>query len=556
MNKGQKISLFKTGKQGIAGKIEIDNESIAFKVSQNLNHLIEHEFNVMSRLSDIDFCPNFCSPIEMNVINTEPKFDKTKNPFEIVSKYPIKKSVLMEEYVPGHKLSKHIKSDQLNTSSKVIYSAIKQVMAAIAIAQKRTHFTHYDLHSDNIILKKCDRDNVFLYVLDEETQILIPSMGYIPVIIDYGFSYIDSLEGQYMSASLGHTEIGFTSHKFDWVSDPKLFLVTIFNELNDYRKTKNTKKFENIVRNMFSSLSIDWECGWDNTKGDSASDILIEKLEEKCKISSKIFSKHACYSVDLLCSLIVLPLKEKKHNELYISFSTFVTEFQKIEREIQSSQYNLYILKNIVDSAQRYKDEYLTNPSEVLGKFKIDLNSAILSVSKFCSPRKIHYEKMLCSLYNFANCAEGFLFNTINKQMKYKATEYKELNISSILDVVNILNVNIEDDYVYNENTKLIVIDSINKSRKEVDLEDETIDLLNETLPCARGYLMYNKYKQEEDEDEEENELSDEDNLTGVQNEGKEKHVEEEDKEEDDEDEEDNEDNGDDDEDDDDDDDN
>ena len=470
-----KISLFKSGKQGIAGNFEDEQGNIiTFKVSQYSNYLIEHEYAVMNRLEHISYCQNFCKPVCLENRDVEPKIEKKADPFKIVSKYPIKKNVLFEEFIEGDKLCKHISR---KTSTHVIISAIKQVLSAISISQK-LNFTHYDLHSDNVIMRKCDPDTVFLYVFNKDNAVLVPSMGYIPVIIDYGFSYIDTLDDDYMSSSMGHTDIGFTSDRFDWVADPKLFLISIIHELGD---RTDCEKLKNIVFNIFSELPVDWECGWDNLDGKSVSDSLIYHLIKRHSTDSKIFGKHVCHAVDLMCSLIILPLTEKSYDEIELSYVTFIEEFKKIENEINSSQYNIYILKCIVDSAQKYMDEYYTSEStsKVVSKFRADVNSAIFSVSKFCSPRNIHYEKMLCALYNFSNCAEGMMYKFMKKSLNRKSLDYKNLKVSDINEIINILDVNLEEKYVYNENTNIVVIDNINESRESFSIDKKTIENLN-----------------------------------------------------------------------------
>ena len=359
MNEGQNLTLeriFKSGKQGIAGNIKKDGQSTTFKVSQCVNYLAENEFAVMTRLHDaIGYCPNFCVPKGLVPQKTEPRIEKGSNPFKINSRYPITKNVLLEEYIEGDKMYKHIKYGTCSTQT--IFSSVKQILSSIALAQQEVKFTHYDLHSDNIIMKPCAINDVMLYILNETNAFVVPTLGYMPVIIDYGFSYVDACDGKSLNCSMAHTNIGFFSDRFDWVSDPKLFLVTIFNELKDHRKSKLTKILENVTKNMFSPLTIDWECGWDDVKGKACADIVIAYLEKKHPLNnSKLFDNHINFSVDLLCCLITLPIQEKPYDELVLSYSIFTKEFLKIEAEISSSQYNLYILKTLVDSARRYKD--------------------------------------------------------------------------------------------------------------------------------------------------------------------------------------------------------
>ena len=112
------------GKQGLCGLFKMSEESydetkktqnpsqsgvaegapptMVYKLSQYINYLVEHEYTIMNGLADIsNFCPHFCKPI--GVINTmiEPSNRKSGNPFDITSKYPIDKNVLLCEQIIG-----------------------------------------------------------------------------------------------------------------------------------------------------------------------------------------------------------------------------------------------------------------------------------------------------------------------------------------------------------------------------------------------------------------------------------------------------------------------
>ena len=364
---------------------------------------------------------------------------------------------------------------------------------SVAIGQAFANFTHYDLHSDNILLTPCSKDIVYVYAFQKDLAFAVPTLGYTAKIIDCGFSFVDTLKGNYLNSSMGHTDVGFVSDRFDWVSDPKLFLITIKYELEKYRK--GTKHFSNIVKNLFSCLTVEWDSGWDDFGGRSAADALLNDLEKKCKFESKVFDKYSPFALDLLCNLIILPLEKKKFDNIYISYKAFVHEFMKIEDNIGSTQYNLWILKCIVDSARKHKESYLQNNEDGLTQFRRDIHQAIMKVSKFCSPRQIHYEKMLVSLYNFASCAEGYFYNFMEKKMKKKYDEYKDIPVHGILDIIRILSCNLEDKYVYNENTKVIVIDIGNETQHPMEtLNLETISTLNELAPELRGDYFYSLY--------------------------------------------------------------
>jgi len=220
--------LDKPGKQGIVGLFRIKNTEfrIIFKISQYINYLVYHESQVMSGLNEISsYCPHFCKSLGAIKCEIDAKYRKnTLNPFIIQNKYPVIKDVLLSEYIDEScKFYNYIRSEKV--SEEVLYSIVKQVLLAICIAQKRKKFSHYDLHSFNVMIKKCDKDLVFLYKIDDDNQFCVPTLGYYPIIIDFGFSYISNMDDEPLWPSLAHTDVGFLSDRFDWVADPKLFLI-------------------------------------------------------------------------------------------------------------------------------------------------------------------------------------------------------------------------------------------------------------------------------------------------------------------------------------------
>ena len=127
MEQYRKLKLFKCGKQGYTGTLEDKNKTqLVFKVSKKIDYTVEHEYNVLSRLNEFSFCPNFVKVISLTEQEFEPNVKKNASPFIITSKYPIYKKVLLEEFVPGEKLYHHIKYG--TTKTDVVYSIIKQVL--------------------------------------------------------------------------------------------------------------------------------------------------------------------------------------------------------------------------------------------------------------------------------------------------------------------------------------------------------------------------------------------------------------------------------------------
>ena len=69
------------------------------------------------------------------------------------------------------------------------------------------------------------------YILDDNTFYMVPTNGYCPKVIDYGFSYLDVVNNDSLTTSFLHTDIGYTNDRFDWITDAKLFLVSVKYQL-------------------------------------------------------------------------------------------------------------------------------------------------------------------------------------------------------------------------------------------------------------------------------------------------------------------------------------
>jgi hypothetical protein len=493
-------TIFKTGNQGVCGLLETeDGTKAVFKCSQFIDYIAEHEFNILRGLDKLsDFCPHFCRSLGFADFDMEPKYKDGSNPFVIVSKYPIKKGVLLEEYVDGLKMNKMIKPRNLN----MIFANIKQVFAAVTMAQNNQHFAHYDLHSDNILLQKCSRDDVAMYIFDDENHMLVPTHGYFPKIIDFGFAYNDSMNDNYATTGFSFTDVGYMSDRFDWIADFKVFLVSISKDIIDeVEDDERSITLRHIAKNIFGKLKLDWQTGWDkdDKKDNGPTSVVIDKLNKLVRIRAErsIFRDQGYACIDIIQSMLILPLEKKDTTEMVTAYPVFLNEFRKIEKEINSSTYMLYILKRIVDSAKDVRADYIddTKRPGAVRKFKNDVLEAISSIAKFCNPQGVKYELMMCSLYSLANCIEGMLFKYIETRVEKKTSMYKNIIPRSNIDFVNIIDVNFEDrSYKYSDKTIINVFDSTKKVHKKIFINEDQARSLNSLPASLRSDFVHELY--------------------------------------------------------------
>lgn len=91
------------------------------------------------------------------------------------------------EFIDGDTLENLMQRRTLNAQQ--IGNIYFQVILALAYAQHKFNFTHYDLHTNNVMVRELRMLQTFYYPLDNSTGYYVTTK-YIPVIIDFGYSHI------------------------------------------------------------------------------------------------------------------------------------------------------------------------------------------------------------------------------------------------------------------------------------------------------------------------------------------------------------------------------
>ena len=486
--------LNKKGKQGLVGylKNKDTGHRYVYKISQYLDYVIQQEYNVLKDLNTLrDYCPHFVKVFKKFHLPITANYNKTDNPFELSTEYKSITSDVMviENLDKCKKFYKYIKNKENPFSTTKLLSIVKQSLLAIDMAYKKVDFTHYDLHSDNILIRECDKNNVFLYIINDVYH-LVPTYGLYPVIIDFGFSYSKEANQKQMNCSLGHTDNGFMQYKEDSFADAKILLSSVSYELKNHKKDKKATIFRNVVKNIYKNSNIDVDCGWDNGEI-NVNDEFVECFE-KTFSKSGFFERQTDYIVDLLQTLIILPIKYRKTSENTKDLlSLVINEFKKIENVISDDFYNLYILKEIVTSAIKHRDLYTSNETRMEGVtgFKNDVLKAVDRVAKFCN-LKLNWEKLLCTLLCLGKNIENFSYERLSLINKKKDKFNSKIPLQTTLEMYQCIEANIPSYFEFNQDTILYTwnYDTENSSKKKLD--SQLITLLNKTHPFERGDVI------------------------------------------------------------------
>jgi hypothetical protein len=483
------------GKQGILGLLKDHqrNRKYVYKISQYLNFIVNQEYNVMEDLNNLrDYCPHFCKSLGKFRTKISKNFRKEDNPFEIRKKYIMADVLLMEHLEETRKLYRYIKNKDIPVEA--LLSLVKQTLISNIIASENVRFTHYDMHSNNVLVKKCPTNSVFLYILDENRTYAVPTYGYYPIVIDFGFSFSNNCNDKPLYGALAHTNIGFIPSVHDQHADPKLFLTSVSYELKKYKKCEKTKNFRDLILNIYEKCDIDFECGWDNREeSPSVSDYILKKMNNQFKRSS-FFKNQGHHVVDMLQTLVELPLSNRRtSDDLEELSSVLVTEFYKIEREISNEFNNLYILKGIIESCIRNKSDYLDKErrADAVNNFKKDVLNRIDQIVDFCNP-KINWERLLCCLLCLSKCIENVCYEKVKSLTSLKRSDYNKMRLKNTSEIYESIEANMPSHFYFDEDTTIYVWNIMKKYSYKTTLKDsEFIKELNKIHPFERGTMIY-----------------------------------------------------------------
>ena len=109
---------------------------------------------------------------------------------------------------------------------------------------------------------------------------------------------------------------------------------------------------------------------------------------------------------------------------------------------------------------------------------------------------------MLCSLYVFAECCEGVLYDQIQLKLEEQDEEYSKLKISTPEQIYACIEVNIPNTYVYNKNSKFLILDSSENNRQSItNPHPFLIKLLNMSNSLFHGCIINDYHKGKFDQD-------------------------------------------------------
>jgi hypothetical protein len=465
-----------------------------FKISKEVNTLADHELKVSKDLENLTSClPHFNRIFEIkrdikcHIPDNCKKYKADFNPFE---QYNCIRDVSIIEYIPSKlTLLKYVQEMNFSGCTE---SLIHQLILALFISQQEKKFTHYDLHLENVLLRRCFKRTFFLYKFSYEGVVLsrlIHTNGYFPVIFDYGFAYSQGLNDTNYNNTFFFTNKGYTSFTFDEINDYKILMIRLASLRSCPLKIKKMVD-DYFLKTEKVQFKLDKETGWIKTTLLSASRVVSKKLK-KILISNSpdnknnFIYKEADNVIDLFGILLKLPLAQNDFNveTLNDTIDTFLKQWMKIDIWFTSSDDKLNILKKIFETINILileNSECTQNSgkfNQILSQtFKLKLFEIFDAFGEFVHVKNLDYGALLSSIIEISNFIEAIIYGEIERCKKLFNTSLNSWMLFNAIEEV----VGRTEPYQFEKDDSIVVLDCIEKTTTSFELKDnDVIEALN-----------------------------------------------------------------------------
>lgn len=348
------------------------------------------------------------------------------------------------------------------------------------MAQLEVKFVHNDLHVENILIKRCDPELVIRYKISNSLIFDIPTYGYYPIIIDYGYAYIQNLDLHPFYSTTSIVNFGYMPFHFNPLNDLHVFLIGSQHEIISTRlkNDKETEKYRYLTKKLFRSNYIDAESGWVLLSEQSPLSIVRNFLNGNNTFSKIVDNLHYDYDISLedyfaeyntkyrfnemisLCqSLVILPFSQENSHGLFSSCKLFFQLYFKFEAEISKKQKirEKFLFKKFLDEIRFIRFSFINQNEQqkAINHFK-----SVFNIFKMTDEQLIN---MISSLLMFAVKFENALKTQIDESIDDLKIIYQNFESTDSTQIVTIF------DKKYPlplpKKHKILVIDNVLKKK-------------------------------------------------------------------------------------------
>jgi len=471
------------GTAGIVSTAKNENDKIVFKVSNCIDFSIEHESKALDKLNEIaDFCPHFMykfAEVDLPVcFNFFKSSKRGKHGIFQDSDLLCMTPVLFTEYLSKYTFYHAIKTYNKN----IIGSMLLQILSALKISQKYADFTHYDLHMDNILVRECEADTFHMYIHGSDDELLVPTYGLIPVIIDMGSCHTNNQER--LLSTIENYECGCQTTTFDKLADVHHLLLSTFDCLQKYMPVAENILFK--IALSFYPLPVWTGKGWKILyhQLDKELRYCIQKNSKLLNVSGSeedredynhLFKELFPDMLLILNGAISLPLVENKvlekdeknfekfEKELAAKFDKFFKHFHQLINlsSVKSDQDCLYLFKEIVNTSYNYRQGSKEEKEKAFSNMKLRLSL----IMKETDMKKIKFFDFFNSINEFCPLISSF-YKLLESEHNAVINQCYEKCPENVDYYIDFFRQQLPCEYELTQNSKIYMFDAENKTRE------------------------------------------------------------------------------------------
>ena len=271
-----------------------------------------------------------------------------KNPLSVLCDESTKSNTafVVYEKIDGETISSFLNKDKFTFKQFLIIFI--QLLLGLEVAQREARFTHFDLHTDNVMIRQNDVSSYNVH-LDMSTYSLV-NPEFIPVIIDFGTSTC-YIENRYIG-SYDYIEQGILNFMVPGYDMYKFLVYCVFDSKTDMKnKISSLFRFygDNDPYNITSNIE-----GIDIAKNEYCMNFTYSQAATYTPL---MFVEWLLKEYQLESNIFV----SNRINYLPIQYSSLIKEYDKIFK---------YTKEHKIDSI---KECITSTPSYVMTKYNINL---------------------------------------------------------------------------------------------------------------------------------------------------------------------------------------
>lgn len=474
---------------------EPHHPSYVFKLSKEVDTLVDHELKISRDLEELTtYLPHFNTVLEVhrNVPcylpeNVDRSIRRTYNPFQ-AGTVNCFRDVSISEYIPSEtSLLDHVKKHEFKCGSKEL---LHQLMLGLFIAQQTKNFCHYDMHLDNVLVRRCLKRTFFWYKFLYQGIVLnrlVYTDGYFPVVFDYGSAHSSAVIGTCYNSNLRFTNKGHTPYAFDDTVDFRILLVRLANVRHCPEELKN------VVSRYFTNtdhpkVKVDKRTGWLVLKERSCAKKIHAFFEahlDTLGVPTDSFVRTELDGVVDLLGILVRPPFDASDEPSGCSLDSvrvFVREWSKIDEWFNSPDDKLNILKSIFCAVNRLivNSESFSDDDEMYDAMRMEAYKIFDEFGEFAAVENVDYRMFMGAIIDMSNAMETICREDVVQRRK----TLERVPIPSAWTILEAVEQSVvpQNPYKFKRNDSIVLFDCVNKFTTSFDLIDD--DILSSINDC------------------------------------------------------------------------